>query len=51
MSGITFEVQVSIKSDTMTDGSFEAFIFEHYYGYSKINGNVTEEYKIKQPNW
>jgi uncharacterized protein len=45
------EVQALTKSDTMTNDSFEAFIFEHYYGYTKINDNATEEYKIKHPSW
>ncbi len=45
------DVQALTKSDTMTNGSFEAFIFEHYYGYTKIDGNSTEEYKIKHPRW
>jgi uncharacterized protein len=45
------EVQALTKSDIMTDGSFEAFIFEHYYGYTRINDNATEEYKIKHPTW
>jgi len=44
-------VQALTKSDTMTDGSFEAFIFDHYYGYTKIHDNATEEYIIKHPKW
>lgn len=44
-------VKALTKSEAMTDGSFEAFIFEHYYGYTKIDGNATEEYKIKHPSW
>jgi uncharacterized protein len=45
------EVQALIKSDTMTDGSFEEFIFEHYFGYTKIDDTTTEEYRIKHPRW
>lgn len=44
-------VQALTKSDPMADGSFEAFIFEHYYGYTKINERATEEYKINHPAW
>lgn len=39
------------KSDSMTEGSLESFIFEHYYGYTKINDHATEEYHIKHPSW
>lgn len=47
----TIAVQALNKSDTMEESSFEAFIFEHYYGYTKINDHATEEYKIKHPAW
>jgi hypothetical protein len=29
----------------------EKFIFEHYYGYTKIDENNTEEYKLQHPSW
>ena len=29
----------------------EEFIFEHYYGYTKINDQSTEEYKVNHPRW
>jgi uncharacterized protein YqjF (DUF2071 family) len=32
-------------------GSFEEFIYEHYYGYTKINDTATEEYMIQHPCW
>lgn len=35
----------------MIPGSTEEFIFEHYYGYTKINNNVSQEYKINHPGW
>jgi len=35
----------------MLAGSFENFIFEHYYGYTKINATITEQYSIKHPSW
>ena len=31
--------------------SFENFIFEHYYGYTKYNNTITEEYQIVHPSW
>jgi uncharacterized protein len=45
------KVDALTKSDAMTPGSFEEFIFEHYFGYTKVNDNTTEEYKINHPSW
>jgi uncharacterized protein len=44
-------VQASMEKDTMLEGSFEEFIFEHYYGYTKLDSLNTEEYRIKHPRW
>jgi len=35
----------------MIVGSLEEFIFEHYYGYTKLNDATTEEYKVNHPRW
>jgi hypothetical protein len=35
----------------MKENSLEEYIFEHYYGYTKINNQLTEEYKISHPRW
>jgi len=35
----------------MENGSFEEFIFEHYFGYTRINAAITEEYRINHPRW
>ena len=32
-------------------GSEEEFIFEHYYGYNKLNNNTTIEYSLQHPRW
>lgn len=32
-------------------GSEEEFIFEHYYGYNKLNGTTTIEYSLEHPRW
>ena len=32
-------------------GSEEEFIFEHYYGYNKINETTTLEYSLAHPRW
>jgi len=31
--------------------SEEEFIFEHYYGYNKLNENTTIEYSLAHPRW
>jgi len=44
-----------IKADTVLQdiapGSAEEFIFEHYYGYNKLNSKTTIEYSLKHPRW
>ena len=35
----------------ITVGSEEEFIFEHYFGYNKLNSNTTIEYSLKHPRW
>lgn len=35
----------------MPKNSFEEFIFEHYYGYTKVDDTITSEYKINHPRW
>lgn len=44
-------VETDIKSNKMTPGSLESFIYEHYYGYTKINEHTTEEYQLQHPSW
>ena len=39
------------EAKLMEENSFEQFIFEHYYGYTKVSKTVTEEYKIAHPSW
>jgi len=36
---------------TMKQGSIEEFIFEHYFGYTKIDANSSEEYNVRHPRW
>lgn len=35
----------------MLPNSIESFIYEHYYGFTKINDNTTELYRIEHPSW
>jgi len=44
-------VQYESKTEPMKTGSLEKFIYEHYYGYTKINGLQTEEYQLRHPSW
>ena len=39
------------ESKVMQDSSLEKFIYEHYYGYTKINAEKTEEYQLQHPSW
>ena len=47
--------QLSLTTDNnptqMKAHSIEDFIFEHYFGYTKINHNTSQEYKINHPRW
>jgi hypothetical protein len=46
---------ISIQSDTqkykIEPATMEEFIFERYFGYTKLNQNCTQEYKIHHPKW
>ena len=44
-------VETSLASQPMLPGSIEEFIFEHYYGYTKIDDHVSQEYKVNHPRW
>jgi uncharacterized protein YqjF (DUF2071 family) len=44
-------VENSIPSHQMKQNSLEKFIYEHYYGYTKISENKTEEYRLQHPTW
>jgi uncharacterized protein YqjF (DUF2071 family) len=44
-------VEHEIPTLQMHQSSLEKFIYEHYYGYTKINDNKTEEYRLRHPSW
>lgn len=44
-------VEATTEAKVMERQSLEKFIFEHYYGYTKIDQNNTEEYKLQHPSW
>lgn len=38
-------------SHTIEKNSFEEFIYEHYFGYTKVDNITTLEYEIIHPSW
>lgn len=47
------QIQVRALCQTleMQPGSHEEFIFEHYYGYTRIRENRSQEYQVQHPRW
>ena len=45
------ELNATVENENMVPGSKEEFIFEHYYGYTKINDHLSQEYKVNHPRW
>lgn len=44
-------VNSSTENKDMQPGSIEEFIFEHYYGYTKVNEQISQEYRVNHPRW
>ncbi len=44
-------VEAETVSIEMCRNSFEEFIYEHYFGYTKVNESATEEYRLEHPSW
>lgn len=44
-------VQAVAAALPMAAGSIEEFIFEHYYGYTKIDPHHSQEYRVNHPRW
>ena len=47
----SLKVNASASKHKMIHGSIEEFIFEHYFGYTKVNSENSIEYKINHPKW
>jgi uncharacterized protein YqjF (DUF2071 family) len=45
------KVNASVEQQPMQANSIEEFIFEHYYGYTKVSATITEQYKVEHPRW
>lgn len=46
-----FKVVTEPQPTAISEGSDEAFITDHYWGYTKINLNNTSEYGVEHPHW
>jgi uncharacterized protein len=44
-------VNTAIENNEMIPNSVEEFIFEHYFGYTKISEEVSQEYSVNHPRW
>jgi uncharacterized protein len=44
-------VNAAFKNEEMEEGSMEEFIFEHYWGYTRIDDFSSQEYRVNHPRW
>lgn len=44
-------VEAGTEAKGMKEATLEKFIYEHYYGYTKIDEHRSEEYKLQHPSW
>jgi uncharacterized protein YqjF (DUF2071 family) len=44
-------VETAKENEPMLPNSIEEFIFEHYYGYTKISPTQSQEYRVNHPRW
>lgn len=44
-------VNAGKENAQMAEGGIEEFIFEHYYGYTRLNQQLSQEYKVHHPRW
>ena len=47
----SMKIESEPRSRIMAIGSLEEFIFEHYYGYTKISDKLSESYEVVHPRW
>ena len=45
------QVNAASNLETMPSGSIEEYIFEHYYGYTRIDDHTSQEYRVNHPRW
>lgn len=46
-----FKIIAALLPSKIEENSETEFITEHYWGYSKVNENVTNEYEVTHPKW
>lgn len=44
-------VNTTLQKEEMLSNSIEEFIYEHYYGYTKIHNQLSQEYRVNHPRW
>jgi uncharacterized protein YqjF (DUF2071 family) len=44
-------VENEMSSQTMKKNTLEKFIYEHYYGYTKVSNYITGEYRLHHQSW
>ncbi len=47
----SMEITAGSNLQDISPGSEEEFIFEHYYGYNKLNSHTSIEYSLEHPRW
>lgn len=47
----TMSIVATNAPTNIVSGSEEEFIFEHYFGYNKLNEHTTIEYSLAHPRW
>ncbi|RYJ42706.1 YqjF family protein [Flavobacterium beibuense] len=47
----SIRVTADKEATDIKEGSEEEFITEHFWGYTKVNDNVTSEYEVVHPRW
>lgn len=45
------KVVASTEDGNMPVAGIEEFIFEHYYGFTRVSDRATEEYRVEHPRW
>ncbi len=45
------EVNTYTEKEAMASESMEEYIFEHYYGYTKVANHLAQEYRVNHPKW
>ncbi len=45
------KIETDLYPTLIIDGSKEEFIFEHYWGYTKLTDGRTGEYRVAHPRW